>query len=105
MPQSRRRAHNEAIFRDVNEQIAALGAARRRDQLEIVCECANLGCSEPIAISLAGYEEARRDARTFILAPGHTDPQLEIVLVDRRDYLLVQKIGDAADEAVMTDPR
>jgi hypothetical protein len=105
MPQSRRKAHNEAVFRDVNEHIAALGAAHRRRQLEIVCECANLGCSQPISLSLADYEEARRDPRTFVLAPGHNDPQLEIVLADRRTYLLVQKTGDAAAEAVMTDPR
>ena len=105
MPQSRRRAHNEAVFRDVNERIATLGVAHRRRQLEIVCECANLGCSQPIPLSLVEYEEARRDPRTFILARGHNDPQLEVVLADRRAYLLVQKTGDAAVEAVMTDPR
>lgn len=102
MPQVRRKALNEALFRQVNEQIEKLGVAHRQDRLEIVCECASFGCTNPISISLGTYQDARRDPRTFIVAPGHTDASIEIAIAERDDYTLVQKIGDAADEAVIT---
>jgi hypothetical protein len=102
MPQVRRKADNEAIFRVVNEEIEKLGVAHRQDRIEIVCECAVLGCSEPIRISMAAYQEARGDPRNFIVAPGHTDPSIEIVIAETDDYMVVQKIGEAGDEAVIT---
>jgi hypothetical protein len=102
MPQVRRRAENEAVFREINEQITRLGVAHRQSRIEIVCECAVLGCAEPIRLSLGAYADARADPRTFIVAPGHTDPSIEIVVAERDGYLLVQKIGDAADEAILT---
>jgi hypothetical protein len=105
MPQLRRRAHNESMFRDVNERIEALAANQGREQIEIVCECATIGCSTPLQLSIAGYESARREPTTFIVARGHNDPDIEVVVEDRGGYLVVQKIGDAADEARQTAPR
>lgn len=102
MPQVRRRALNEAVFRQVNEEIEKLGAANGQDILQIVCECAVVGCAEPLSISRGAYRAAREDPRTFIVALGHTDPSIEIAIAQRDDYALVQKIGDAADEAVIT---
>ena len=105
MPQLRRRALNEAVFREVNEQIGDLASNRGRAQLEIVCECASIGCSFPLQISIEAYEAARGDPTLFIVAPGHNDPAIELVILDQRTYLLVQKVGLAADEARETDPR
>jgi hypothetical protein len=102
MPQVRRKADNEAIFRAVNEEIEKLGVAHRQDRMEIVCECAVLGCAEPVRVFMGAYQEARRDPRNFIVAPGHTDPSIEIVIAETDDYMIVQKIGAAADEAVIT---
>ena len=105
MPQARRRALNEAVFRDVNELIKKASANRHREQLEIVCECFTMGCSVPLQLSVAEYEEARADATVFIVAPGHVDPDIEVVVQDHGRYMLVQKIGSAAEQARETDPR
>jgi hypothetical protein len=89
-----RRGLNEAVFRQVNEQIAELGERHGITALEIICECSN-----------GEYEEARLDATTFIVQTGHEDPTVERVLRVRGDHTLVQKVGDAAAAAVATDPR
>jgi hypothetical protein len=105
VPQVRRRALNEAVFRQINEAIEKLAGAYRQERIEIVCECAVLGCAEPIRISLGAYEDARANPLTFVVAPGHTDPSIEVVIADHVSYMLVQKIGEAADEAIITSTR
>jgi hypothetical protein len=100
-----RRGRNEALFREVNEQIAELGERHRASQLEIVCECSRFDCTAPISVSVVEYEEARADPRTFIVCDGHEDPAVERTVVQHGDHVLVRKIGDAADAAIATDPR
>jgi hypothetical protein len=100
-----RRGLNEAVFRQVNEQIAELGERHGVETLEIVCECSNGECVKPLSVSLSEYEDARRDATTFIVHTGHEDATIERVLGVRGDHTLVQKVGDAAAAAVATDPR
>lgn len=100
-----RRGRNEVLFREVNEQIAQLGERHRADRLEIVCECSNATCSEPISISIAEYEEARSDPLTFIVRVGHVDPTVERAIAQYGDHVFVQKVGDAAVAAAATDPR
>jgi hypothetical protein len=105
MPQVERRASNESIFREVNEEIASLGATAGREQIEIVCECATIGCSVPLVIGAEHYEAARREPEIFIVFPGHEDPSLERVVADHGDFLFVRKTGEAAEAARATDPR
>ena len=100
-----RRGLNEAVFRQVNEQIAALGERHGVTALEIICECSNGECVKPLSVSPSEYEEARIDATTFIVQTGHEDLLVERVLRVRGDHTLVQKVGDAAVAAVATDPR
>lgn len=100
-----RRGLNEAVFRQVNEQIAALGERHGVTVLEIICECSNGECVKPLSVSPIEYEEARVDATTFIIQTGHEDPLVERVLRVRGDHTLVQKVGDATVAAVATDPR
>jgi hypothetical protein len=100
-----RRGRNESLFREVNEQIAQLGERHRANRLEIVCECSNRNCSEPVSISVSEYEEARSDPLTFIVRAGHIDPTVERAIGQRGDHVFVQKLGDAAAAAIATDPR
>jgi hypothetical protein len=100
-----RRGLNEAVFRQVNEEIAELGERHGMERLEIICECSNGECVKPLSVSLSEYEEARAEATTFIVHTGHEDPTVERVLRGRGDHTLVQKLGDAAAAAVATDPR
>ncbi len=100
-----RRGLNEAVFRTVNEQIAELGERSGMNRIEIVCECSNGHCLEPLVVSAGEYEEARRDPTTFIVREGHEDPDIERVLGRLHDHLLVRKFGEAAEVAAATDPR
>ena len=100
-----RRGRNEALFREVNEQIAALGERHRARQLEIVCECSDVNCTDPLSVGVAEYEDARSDPRTFIVRVGHEDLQVERTLARSGNCAFVQKVGDAAAAAIASDPR
>ncbi|HZT86281.1 MAG TPA: hypothetical protein VE984_12830 [Gaiellaceae bacterium] len=99
-----RAARNEALFREVNENIARL--EERHGQTVTapvyVCECANAGCAEQLAVDPETYRRVRREPRLFFVRPGHEDPQLERVVEEHRDFLVVEKTGAAGEVAEQT---
>jgi hypothetical protein len=100
-----RRGRNEALFREVNERIAEAGEGWDGDHLEFFCECADVACTAQIELSRTAYEEVRQNAATFVVLPNHVDASVERVASRRDGYVLVEKLGDAAEIAVQTDPR
>ena len=96
-----RAARNEALFREVNENIARL--EERHGQTHAapvyVCECANADCADQLAIDPATYQRVRQHARLFFVRPGHEDPQIEHVVQRREDYFVVEKKGAAGEIA------
>ena len=105
---ARRVGHNEALYRQVNEQIEHVsdGFGGFTDTLSIVCECGELGCAEPITVSREAYERTRGDASAFIVKPGHEIPDVEDVVERETDYVVVEKHAAAAKRvAEETDPR
>jgi hypothetical protein len=100
--QARRVGLNEAIFRQVNEQIESLN----RDlgtgaTMTVVGECA-----ERLEISLSEYERVRADARRYVIVPGHQLPEFESIVESGDVYDVVEKReGTAAALAEETDPR
>ena len=103
-----RLARNEALFREVNEQIErAVGRIGREDGhvYEFLCECSNADCTLLLPLPLAEYEAARSDPRQFIVAPGHELPEIENVVARNAGYELVLKRGDAAEFVTELDPR
>jgi hypothetical protein len=84
----RRLAHNEAVFRAVNEEIdgASNGGAR-----EYVCECADASCTETIRLSHDEYGAIRANPDAYVLVPGHEIPGLEDVVREESDHLVVEK--------------
>jgi hypothetical protein len=100
-----RLGRNEALFREVNERIAETSERFDVDHFEIVCECANVECTERIELSPLVYERARQGEATFIVVNGHADPSIERVVFRGDSYVLVEKIGDAGSVAAETDPR
>lgn len=106
---ARRIGRNEAIFREVNEQIEQLNDrfhAVGNDVLQLVCECGSLECAEQLAVPLRVYEGARADSTLFVIKPGHEIPDVEDVVSREPDYFVVRKHeGDAAELARETDPR
>ncbi len=106
---ARRIGENEAIFRQVNEQIEEVntGLAGLSDgKLHIVCECGDLHCAATIAVTLDVYERVRADSTLFIVKTGHVVSDVEFVVADESDYQVVRKNpGDPAEVARETDPR
>jgi hypothetical protein len=105
----RRKAENEALFREVNERIERLHhhfAATEAEPLEIVCECDEIDCAETLRLSPAVYERVRQDARCFFVSPGHEDPEVEDVIDSGGNYVIVHKHpGEPSKFAAETDPR
>jgi hypothetical protein len=92
-----RAARNEALFREVNKNIAVLEEQHGSAPLEPVylCECANAGCAEQLAVEPDAYRRVRENPRRFFLVPGHEDPQIERVVERHPGYLVVEKTGIA----------
>ena len=96
-----RAGRNEAIFREVNENIAKLEERldSGSDSLPVVCECDQADCAAQFEIPLVEYENVRRHPNRFILARGHEQPSIEQVIEQEDDYVIVEKVGNAAAAA------
>ena len=105
--EARQVAHNEGLFRSVNEQIEStnerFGVASQ--QAEFVCECADEQCTERITLALGDYEDVRRIPTHFIVIPGHVNHQFETVVETADGYAVVEKFGEAGKESIKLDER
>jgi hypothetical protein len=106
----RRIGQNEALYRQVNERIEDMNEAFSTitENFSIVCECADLDCTEQITLSRERYEQTRRDPTHFFLKPGHEAMDTERVLDRAEDesYVIVEKASpEARRRAEETDPR
>lgn len=105
----RRKAANEAVFREVNERIEDIQtrfAVSEAEPLSLVCECDRLQCTEPIQVEVDAYERIRAHPDRFLVLPGHEDPTVEDVVDTGPGHLVVRKhAGEPRAVAVETDPR
>jgi hypothetical protein len=101
-----RAARNEALFREVNENIARLEERHGTTTAEPVflCECASADCTDHLSVEADVYTRVREQPRLFLVIPGHEDPQLERVVERHSGYLIVEKTGAAGEVAEQTDP-
>ena len=100
----RRAAHNEALFRSVNEEIEKLGLAQARADgrlVGFVCECSDVECHEALQLTVPEYEEVRSRSRWFAIVPGHVDERIEHVVSEHERYAVVEK--DTATSAKIAD--
>ena len=107
---TRRIGLNEALFRQVNERIQEvsddLGPVEEEAGYQILCECGDRDCTEQLAIDPDQYEQVRSDPTLFIVARGHTAPDVEGVTADRGAYQIVRKRPGAPESiAEATDSR
>jgi hypothetical protein len=97
--QQRRRAQNESIFRERNDNIERLasGVIDKSSQagmlIEFSCECSNEDCTDGIGLSLAEYKQLRRNDRQFMVKPGHQQADIESV-AKYSGYVIVEKYVD-----------
>jgi hypothetical protein len=101
-----RKARNEAVFRDANEEIRGV-----REELEMVdgktpflCECDDVHCRELVRLDLDEYEFIRSKPEWFMVARGHPTSASRVIET-RETYVVVQKEGAASRVARETDPR
>jgi hypothetical protein len=104
----RRVAVNEAVFREVNERLRELNETftTHHEQIDLICECADPGCVAHLAMTPDEYAALRASPRRFVVVPGHdVGPHVERVVERREGYVVVEKVGEAAEPAIATDPR
>ena len=101
-----RAAHNEEVFRSINERIEA-GARQHGvgQPLPFHCECASTSCVETIELAASEYDRIAADATRFVLVPGHEQAGVESVVERHSSYLVVEKIGEASAEIEREHPR
>ena len=107
MSREERVARNEALFREVNEQIKQVNEERPAgSQADFVCECGDPECTGPVSLTIVEYEEVRSDATHFAVLPGHVVPEVEVVVARNDRFAVVRKNEpQAARIAVREDPR
>jgi hypothetical protein len=91
-------ARNEELFQEVNRQIEKLEATLgRRETLAILCECSKKHCLDGFEVEPAVYQRVRSNPLLFFVAPGHEDLEVERVVEQTRAFLIVEKVGRAAE--------
>ena len=75
------------------------------DEYEFVCECSSVECVERVTLTLRQYEQVRAEGTRFVLAPGHANPEVELVVHRTADHQVVEKDGAAGIIAEQEDPR
>ena len=101
-----RRAANEATFRAANEQIEQSAENLNLVALPVpfICECEDERCTQIVRLTLAEYEEVRRDAIRFFVSPGHQS-EPDRVLAEAEAYTTIEKTGEEARLVAEQDPR
>jgi hypothetical protein len=84
-------ARTEALFRSVNEHIAASAEDAVVDEAHFVCECADPACVDKIEAPIDEYEQVRTNPKLFLIKPGHEDREVEQVVSDEGGYEIVEK--------------
>jgi hypothetical protein len=105
---ARRVGLNEAIFRQVNEQIRGLNRefGLQEGTITVICECGDADCTEGLELTVSAYERVRSDSLHYVVAPGHEIPDVERVVEHLEGYDVVRKhAGEPAELARETDPR
>jgi hypothetical protein len=105
----RRIAENEALFRDLNEEVGVVAqsfsAGGEARTFDFLCECGDVTCALPVPLTLARYEELRSSPIRFFVVPGHELPDVEVVVESHEKYFVIEKRGEAAEIVRERDPR
>ena len=95
----------QALFRDVNEEIRRIAERFAVDEaLQLVCECGQGDCSARLSVSAEEYEAVRRFPTRFVTRADHLCED-ERVVKEFGACVVVEKIGDGAQSAILLDPR
>jgi hypothetical protein len=91
-------ARNEELFQVVNRQIEKLEQTLgRRETFAMVCECGKKHCLEGFEVEPAVYQRVRSNQLLFFVVPGHEDTEVERIVEQTSRFLVVEKVGRAAE--------
>ena len=98
---------NEALLREVNEQINVLNTiGAQASSFPAVCECGSLTCAEVVPVARSDYEAVRAHPDRFLIKPGHQIEDVEDVVVEHAGWAVVaKKAGTPRRVAQESDPR
>jgi hypothetical protein len=85
---------NEEAFKAHNERRAAFedaGGVPADEPVPFTCECDDPACSRAVELPLGEYEQAVKPVDRFIVAPGHEDLAVEVVVEEHGSYIVVSK--------------
>ena len=98
-----RLARNEVMFRAINERIRELAGRFEQtadEPIAFICECADETCVERVPLTKGQYDDIRAIPARFAVVPGHeATPLVERVIFKSDDFVIVRKIGLAAEIA------
>jgi hypothetical protein len=93
-------ARSQVVYREVNERIAELTGLLNETGVNLfICECSDPGCAEALEVTRDEYEAVRSDPARFFVVQGHQLPEVERVVGGNRRYVVVEKLGVAAEIA------
>jgi hypothetical protein len=105
---AKQRAENESTFRKANESLenkaSELGYGVQ-ERTPYLCECENERCTELIALSRAEYERVRANPRTFVVTPGHHEPDYDELIHEEARFAIIEKTGEEGGLVAEQDPR
>lgn len=103
-----KKAQNEAVFRDANEQLAQFAVSNVDDARGVVpflCECDRTDCTEVVLVTIPEYERVRADSRRSVMVRGHDNPEIEEVVEETDRFVVSEKFGLAAQVYEELDAR
>jgi hypothetical protein len=93
-PRDERLAENEALFRAMNETMAAWEERQDAPPTEkhlFFCECASRRCHERVSLSIQEYVAVRESPMRFAVLREHVFPGLERIVEEHEGYVVVEK--------------
>ena len=99
-----RLAQNEALFREVNEQVEAIAAVHGDDEhVTSSCECSNADCTLQVRATLAAYE-AVGPSRGASSSPSMAGRSRQVV-AKSDDWWVIEKQATPAGSSSTSTPR
>jgi hypothetical protein len=103
---ARNGTRNQALMRDLNEQVCALAPfSTSEDTVLVMCECTEVSCSLTLSLSPEEYEQIRSSPTQFVVRPDHALTEGEKIVQETPEYVVVEKVGEGATVATRLDPR
>jgi hypothetical protein len=95
-------SRSQLLFRDLNEQLRKIAGG---GDVDVVCECVSGACLDRLVVASDEYEAVRRFPTRFIVKEGHVAHEVERAVESHDGYVVVEKSGADAENAIMLDPR